>query len=412
MENNKSGTIFGAADILLPPWDCGDVRWKTYPVIACDQFTSEPDYWRSVQKLTDGRFSALEYILPEAYLGTPEEARRNAVIAGNMRNAAGRFCTYADSLVYLERTLPDGRIRRGIVGRVDLEKYDFSPESSSPVRATEQTVTERIPPRVAIRRAATVELPHVMLLMDDKKNCVISSIASEKSSMRKLYDMPLMLGGGRAAGWLVEGDVLSKAICAISDYEANASGGVVYAMGDGNHSLASAKAFYEELKAAGKAGDDHPARWALCEIVNLHDPALDFEPIYRAVSGIEPEKLIAALEAQVKPEDERCTVKAVFGGYEREVSIPATHCLAVGSLQNAIDTLDKNCGADCDYIHGLDSLGALSKEKNVTGFIFDGVMKEDLFAYVSRHGCLPRKTFSMGEARSKRYYMEARKIVL
>lgn len=230
--------------------------------------------------------------------------------------------------------------------------------------------------------------------------------------MRKLYDMPLMLGGGRAAGWLVEGDVLSKAICAISDYEANASGGVVYAMGDGNHSLASAKAFYEELKAAGKAGDDHPARWALCEIVNLHDPALDFEPIYRAVSGIEPEKLIAALEAQVKPEDERCTVKAVFGGYEREVSISATHCLAVGSLQNAIDALDKNCGADCDYIHGLDSLGALAKEKNVTGFIFDGVMKEDLFAYVSRHGCLPRKTFSMGEARSKRYYMEARKIVL
>ena len=267
--NKLPNTIFSPADILLPEFSDGR-DWTGYSVIACDQFTSEAAYWEEAEKLR-GDFSTLDFILPEAYLGTDREAAGKARIAENMKTALSKLRCHEKCMVYLERTLPDGRIRRGIIGKIDLEQYDFTPGSASAVRATEETVTKRIPPRVAVRREATVEFPHVMIFADDTKGGVVRRASDMKDSLPVLYDFDLMLGGGHVCGRLISGETLSEICAAIGEYEAERRGSVVYAMGDGNHSLASAKAFYEELKTKlGDAAADHPARWALAEIPYNH----------------------------------------------------------------------------------------------------------------------------------------------
>ena len=391
-------TIFTPAHILLP--DGGSDAYARFAVIACDQFTSEPDYWRAAEAAVGGAFSALDLILPEVYLGTPEEARRSVAIREAMLSAAERLQSHPDSLVYLERTLPDGSVRRGLVGKIDLAAYDYSPDSASPIRPTEATVTSRIPPRVAIRREATVELPHVMLLMDDPTDAVLAAAA--KSASEPIYDFSLMLGGGHARGYLLTGQALETTLAAIAAYEASREG-VVYAVGDGNHSLASAAAYYREQ------GDlDSPARYALVELVNLHDPALEFEPIYRLLKNCDPDDVLAALSAAGTSE---ITVPAVTTAGERQIPLPRTHALTVGSLQEWIDAyIAAHPGTECDYIHGEDALRTLAREDGCVGFLCNGIEKAELFPYVTAHGPLPRKTFSMGEAKSKRYYIEARKI--
>ena len=392
-------TIFTPADILLP--DGVRDTYERFAVIACDQFTSEPDYWREAEAARDGAFSALDLILPEVYLGTPEERERNAKIRETMQTAAERLQNHPDSFVYLERTLPDGSVRRGLVGKIDLSAYDYSPSSASPVRPTEATVTSRIPPRVAIRREATVELPHVMLLMDDPENAVLEAAA--RNADEPLYDFPLMLGGGHARGYHLAGQAAKDTLAAVAAYEASRTG-VVYAVGDGNHSLASAAAYYREQGAA-----DGPARYALVELVNLHDPALEFEPIYRLLKHCDPGDALVSLA--VAGEGSGVTVPAVTAAGEVMVPQPCTHALTVGSLQEWIDAyVAAHPGTECDYIHGEEALRTLAAEPDQVGFLCSGIEKEDLFPYVSRYGPLPRKTFSMGEAKSKRYYIEARKI--
>ncbi len=404
-------TVFSSADILLPDFPAGDKRFENWSVIACDQFTSEIDYWNKCKDLVGDGISAYKFILPEAYLGTVAEEPHKKTVSESMANASEILTKKLESsYVYVERTLPDGSCRRGIVGKIDLEKYDYTPDSVSAVRATEATVIERIPPRRAIREAATVELPHVLLLCDD--SYLVDKAEEVANGGEVLYNHDLMLGGGHIKGVRIKGSDFDSVI---ADYE-NGKSGLIYAVGDGNHSLASAKAHYENVKQQlGEAAADHPARYALVELVSLTEKSLVFEPIYRVVKNCSPVTLLEAFRDYANNPDgfgkyQKFTV--IFGSRSYEIYVPCPkHALSVGSLQMFLDEYLKTHEGECDYIHGEDSLEKLAREKDSIGFLFDGMAKEELFPYVEKFGTLPRKTFSMGEAKSKRYYTEARLIV-
>lgn len=406
-------TVFSPAKILLPSYAPASKDWKSYSVIACDQFTSEPEYWEKAQMMANERLSTLGLILPEAYLGTDKEEEQKSVVSENMKNVRAQLSEQGPMFVYVERTLPDGRVRPGIVGKVDLEEYDFVPGSASRIRATEETVIARIPPRVAVRKAAEVELPHVMVFANDTKKKLLAPLSEKKDSMRLLYSFELMLGGGSIKGYAVEGELLEELCCAVYEYENEAADGLVYAMGDGNHSLASAKAHFEALKAEkGSDAANHPARYALVEVVDLLDSSIEFEPIYRLLKNCDYDDFTAYVASRLGESDTSFDLTVIAKGRENKLSVPALHALSVGSLQIIIDDYLKiNSSVECDYIHGVDSLIKLSSAGKCVGFLCDGIEKSELFAYVSAHGNLPRKTFSMGEAASKRYYLEARNIV-
>lgn len=406
-------TVFSPADILFPPYEKGDKRWEQYAVIACDQFTSEISYWNEAEKIVGDELSALGLILPEAYLETDREEEQKNLVRENMKKAENKLALSENCLVYVERSLPEGGVRRGLVGKLDLMEYDFDPDSVSAVRATEQTVVSRIPPRVAVRREAVVELPHVMIFANDKKEKLFKKLADLKDKMIPLYDFSLMLGGGNIKGYKIEGELLCEVMALVEAYESSAEDDMIYAMGDGNHSLASAKAHFEAIRTEmGEDAMSHPARYALVEMVDLYDRSIEFEPIYRILLG----KGAEGFEAYAKGRRAECAecqkVVMIMGDERKGIEIPALHALTVGSLQILIDDyLKENNETVCDYIHGQDSLASLCKENENVGFLFDGVAKNELFGYVSANGTLPRKTFSMGSAYGKRYYIEARKIV-
>ncbi|MBQ8401459.1 MAG: DUF1015 domain-containing protein [Clostridia bacterium] len=407
-------TIFSPAEILLPKAQSAS-DWQKWAVIACDQFTSRMEYWNDCVSFIGGGKSAYDYILPEAYLGTGKEAEHGAEIARNMADFDPASMNVFDGIVYLERTLPDGSVRCGMVGKIDLEAYSYAADSHSPIRATEATILERIPPRQKIRAAAAIELPHILVLISDKpEDGIFASLDSAKGNLPVLYDFDLMLGGGHICGYGVQGDALAALMEKLAAYEAKNAGGVVYAMGDGNHSLASAKAHYEAVRAeiGAEAAKDHPARYALCEITALEDESLVFEPIYRIIMDCDTADVMAELEKVTEPGEGGQQVTVCIGGREevRHFTTPA-HALVVGTLQNFVDGyVQSHAGAVCDYIHGEEDLRGLAKEDRRVGFLFDSLAKADLFGYVDKYGTTPRKTFSMGEARSKRYYLEARKI--
>ena len=407
-------TIFSPAHILLPKAKTA-ADWQKWAVIACDQFTSQMDYWDDCVSLIGGARSAYDYILPEAYLNTDREAVHGAKITANMDSFDAASMDAFDGIVYLERTLPDGTVRHGMVGKIDLEAYSYAKDSRSPIRATEATILERIPPRQKIRAAAAVELPHILVLISDKpEDGIFASLREASADLPVLYDFDLMLGGGHVCGRGVTGAALDALTAKLAAYEEKNAGGVVYAMGDGNHSLASAKAHYEALKTSlgEEAAREHPARYALCEITALEDDSLVFEPIYRILLHCDAEDAAAAIAGVTAPGAGEQTVTVCIGGKEevRHFTAP-THALTVGTLQDFADAYVKaHPGVECDYIHGEEDLRILAKEEGRVGFIFDSLAKADLFAYVDKHGTTPRKTFSMGEARSKRYYLEARVI--
>lgn len=387
---------FVPADILLPK--NGFEKWAC---VACDQFTSEPEYWDGAERFVGGAPSALRCILPEVWLGD-DNSGRIAAINSEMKKylADGVFAEYPDSMVYVERTLPDGSVRRGIVGAVDLEEYDFAPDSKSAVRATEATVLSRIPPRVAIRKDAPIELTHIMLLADDPQKTIVEQFDPEADGLQKLYDFDLMQGGGHIKGWLLDGENAKRVTDALLSLARKLpDGGILIAVGDGNHSLATAKECY-------RADPSAYSRYALAELVNIHDPALVFEPIYRVVFGCDPAELIKKAGAELAPG--KNDIKWYSSKSEGRLS---TEGLPADTLQRVIDGYVAGTpGAYCDYVHGKESAIALGKEKNAVAFLFDGMDKSELFPYVTERGALPRKTFSMGEARSKRYYVEARRI--
>ncbi len=410
------------ANILLPDFDKND--GEKWAVIACDQHTSEPEYWKAAEKLAGDAPSTLALILPEVYLDETER-RVPAINARMTEYVRDVLQEHEASMILLERTLANGSVRRGIVGCIDLECYEYTKGAESLIRATEGTVLERIPPRVAVRRGASIELPHVMVLIDDPQKTVIEPVAAVADELAKSYDFDLMLGGGHVKGYFVDKarqEAVNKALEALIAPEAMAArydgefAPLLFAVGDGNHSLASAKAAYEEVKAAlGEAAKDHPARYALVEVVNLHDEALNFEPIYRVMFGVSPAAVVEALreyagnlEGFEKPQ----SVEYVHAGGEGSVIFRRpTQQLTVGTLQTFIDSyLSSHEEASVDYIHGTAATEALARREGAIGFLFDGMGKDQLFKTVMCDGALPRKTFSMGHAEDKRYYLECRKI--
>lgn len=412
-------TIFRAADILLP--DVAEM--EKWPVIACDQFTSDKDYWERVEKAAEGAPSTLNLILPEADLGTEKEAGKTEKVHKTMKEYLenGVFREYQDSFVYVERTMEDGSIRKGIVGMVDLTAYDYEAGSVSPVRATEKTVTERIPPRKRVRKGALLELPHVLMLCDDKDCLLVEAVAGKKESFPKLYDFDLMEGGGHIIGRLVSGEDARALLEALEDFEASCDGkyadlsgaSVVYAVGDGNHSLATAKACFEELKEEHPDEDmgNHPSRYALVELENIHDEALKFEPIHRAVFETDPAALVEALKKEACAEG-GFPVTVITKEGEETVTLDRTkHELPVGVLQEFLDGYLKDHAGRIDYIHDDEALRTFSAKDGAVGFLLPAMEKESLFRGVVAKGVLPRKTFSMGHSREKRYYLEARKIL-
>lgn len=416
-------TAFTSADILLPR----DAEYEKWAVIACDQFTSEPEYWQETEKLTEGAVTALDLILPEIYLGEADVDKRIDKIAANMYGYLDSdvFEEHKNALIYVERIQTDGVLRAGVVGAVDLEEYDYSKGSASQIRATEATVTERIPPRIKVREKAPIELPHIMILIDDEKKALIEPLAEHKDDMKKLYDFELMQGGGRLAGWLLTDalrDELLEKLAKFSEKEAFEkrygladTAPLTFAMGDGNHSLATAKAYYEKLKAANPDKDmsSHPARFALAEIVNLHSPALDFKAIHRIVGTADIDQMIAKMtdELGLSEEPAEQSFVTVRGGEKKKLYVhKPTSKLTVGSLQNFLDKYLAENGGDIDYIHGTEVVEKLAADGKKIGFVLPDMGKEQLFPTVIADGALPRKTFSMGHARDKRYYVEARKI--
>ncbi len=405
-------SCFRSADILLPKFRNDPERMKKWACVACDQYTSEPDYWERVGKFVGDAPSTLRVTLPEIWL---DEAGKR--IPGINRTMRGYLDTilevHPDSMIYLERTLKNGKVRKGLVGAVDLECYDYTKGAKSLVRATEGTVLERIPPRVRIREGAPIELPHIMILIDDPGKTVIEPLSGK--AFEPAYGFDLMENSGHVKGSFVTKKEQDRILASL-DKLASGTDPLLFAMGDGNHSLASAKAFWEEIKPTltGSERLTHPARYALCEIVNIHDDALDFEPIYRVLFGVDPEKVTSELKNYAKslPESslpaQTITVVTTKGG-ENIVFENPTSFLPVGTLQTFLDDFTKRSGAKTDYIHGTDSVRKLVSENSV-GFIFKGMEKSDLFPTVIADGALPRKTFSMGEADDKRFYLEARKI--
>lgn len=416
-------TAFTSADILLPR----DAEYEKWAVIACDQFTSEPEYWQETEKMTEGAVTALDLILPEIYLGEADVDKRIDKIAANMYGYLDSdvFEEHKNALIYVERIQTDGVLRAGVVGAVDLEEYDYSKGSASQIRATEATVTERIPPRIKVREKAPIELPHIMILIDDEKKALIEPLAEHKDDMKKLYDFELMQGGGRLAGWLLTDalrDELLEKLAKFSEKEAFEkrygladTAPLTFAMGDGNHSLATAKAYYEKLKAANPDKDmsSHPARYALAEIVNLHSSALDFEAIHRIVGTADIDQMMAKMteELGLSEEPAEQSFVTVRGGEKKKLYVhKPTSKLTVGSLQNFLDKYLAENGGDIDYIHGTEVVEKLAADGKKIGFVLPDMGKEQLFPTVIADDALPRKTFSMGHARDKRYYVEARKI--
>ena len=388
---------FVPADILLPRG--GFEKWAC---IACDQFSSEPEYWEEAAKFVGDAPSALKCVLPEVWLGKDDAARIEAVNRQMKEYVAGGiFDEYRGAMIYVERTLPDNSVRRGVVGAVDLEEYDYRAGSKSAIRATEATVLSRIPARVEIRRGAAIELPHVLLLIDDPGDAVIGQIDPEKQKLKKLYDFDLMQGGGHLRGWLLEGRDAVRVTRAVGKLgDGVRDGSMTVAVGDGNHSLAAAKEYYAQNPLPRN-------RFALAELINIHDPSLVFEPIYRVVFGCDPCELIKEAKTALRPG--KNAIRWYSAGAEGGLS---TDGLPADTLQRVIDEYTaKHPDARCDYVHGEDSAVKLGRsDPGTVAFLFEGMDKAELFPYVEKHGSLPRKTFSMGEARSKRYYLEARKI--
>ena len=430
-------------EILLPKQGLSLQKWA---VVACDQYTSQPEYWKEAEELVGGAPSTLELIYPEVYLGETEPEKRIARIRAAMDEyLRDDVLVEQEGMIYVERVAA-GRTRKGLVLCVDLEQYDYNKGSTSLIRATEGTILERLPPRIKIREGAPLELPHIMVLIDDPRDTVLGPLTAGKASLEKVYDFDLMMGAGHLAGFRVQDRAVEagiiKALEGLADptnfakkYELEPGRAVLlYAMGDGNHSLATAKAIWEKTKERAKDREavmGSSTRYALVELVNLHDAALEFEPIHRVIFDIAEGKdllgeLLGALSGtlrevgtveQMQAEVRKSTPAAQRFGVIREqgygvVEIgSAPSNLPVGSLQSVLDPFMKAGGArEIDYVHGTGPVDSLGKKSGNMGFFLPAMNKHDLFKTVIIDGALPRKTFSMGEAEEKRFYMECRKL--
>ncbi len=431
-------TGFRLPRICLPRPGVDLAKWA---VVACDQYTSEPEYWHRAELEVGSAPSSLRLIFPEVYLESADAPARIARIQHAMRSdlAQGLFIE-RDGAIVVERNV-DGQTRRGLMLELDLEHYDFRADSTSLIRPTEGTIVARLAPRIAVRRDAELELPHILVLIDDPTGSVIEPIAAARAELTRLYDTPLMLGGGQVTGYAVDaarGERAVQALSALAQPQAFAqrygvpagTPAMLFAVGDGNHSLATAKAIWQQSKAT--LGMAHPSRWALVEVENIHDAALHFAPIHRLLFGVRADvraALAAAFGSRVTLADVpsaalmREHVQGTPDGQQAVGLIgpgarfcvvtftAAPSSLAVGTLQPLIDRLLEQGGAaQVDYVHGDDVLDRLAQQADCVGFHLAGLSKHELLRRVVHEGPLPRKTFSLGEAHQKRYYVEARRI--
>lgn len=413
---------FKRGNILLPK-NTDMTKWS---VVACDQYTSEPEYWNSVREIVGSNPSTLNLTLPEIYLEESDVEERIKKINQNMEELVNMnfFNEYSDSMIYLERTQEDGKVREGLMGIVDLEDYSYEKGSQTLIRATEKTVIERIPPRVKVRENALLELPHIMILIDDEKKNIIESLKNKVTESDIVYDFDLMKNGGHIKGYLLNNETMDEVderleCLADKDYFENKygvkdKGILLFAMGDGNHSLATAKACYENLKKEiGEKALSSKSRYALVELVNLHSDALEFEAINRVIFNTDKDKLLNSLKEYytINKEGNGQEFRVVTDSIDEAwyIENPKSN-IAVGSIQMFLDDYLKDNVGKIDYIHGEDVTKSLASKDNNVGFIFGAMAKEDLFKTVILDGALPRKTFSMGHANDKRYYLETRKI--
>lgn len=426
------------AHVFLPRPGVDLGKWA---VIACDQFTSQPEYWRQVEETVGDAPSTLNLIFPEVYLEREGAVERIQRIQKTMKDylSEGMLVPH-EGMVYVERRV-GGKMRKGLVLALDLEHYDYNKGSSSLIRATEGTIVDRLPPRIRIREGASLELPHILVLIDDPMGTVIEPVSASKDSLKALYDFELMTGSGHLNGYLVDNPDIEagiiKALEQLADPQAfSARYGIskdqpvlLFAMGDGNHSLATAKAIWEKKRT--QVGMDHPSRYALVEIENVHDQGLEFAPIHRVVFGLKQD-ILAAMQGyyqagytldpcknfaemvtrvdEVTGLTQRIGVVSPQGFSLVEIANPSSN-LPVGTLQTFLDDFMKIGGAEkIDYVHGEEVIRQLGQAPGNIAFYLPGMNKGDLFKTVILDGALPRKTFSMGEAHEKRFYMECRKI--
>ena len=428
--NNKS--CFTPAHILLPAEQIPLEQWGC---VACDQFTSDRGYWQQAEQTAADCPSTLNLILPEVYLEDDDVDQRIAHIHTAMDAYSRSVLTRAvDGFIYVERTEQSGRVRQGLVGKVDLEAYSYRRGAPCAVRPSESTVESRIPPRMKVRAGAALETPHIMMLADDPQRTLIEPVAAHKDELRKVYEGELMMGGGHIAGWAVEDPALlaqiDSALAALGSQEAfdakyPAAAGkapLTLAVGDGNHSLATAKAYWEELKKTltPEQAENHPARWCLAEVCNVHSDAIEIEPIHRVLFNVD---CAAVLLALITWSDENMAGICFGGEKQQPFTLAGPHVanvlsfedptapLTVGTIDEFIEYyLERHPEARVDYVHDEPAVRALCK-KGAVAFLMPPFAKGDLFKGVVMGGVLPRKTFSMGHAEEKRYYVECRKIV-
>ena len=404
-------SCFLPADILLPDEQADFEKWA---VVACDQFTSQKEYWEKAADFVGNAPSTLKIIYPEVYLveGDARIPQIRREMEAYLKEGVLKE-RVKDGFVFVRRKTESGE-RLGLVGKLDLEQYDFTPATTAPGRATEGTILSRIPPRVRIRRGAPIESPHIMMLVDDPQMQLIEPLAQK--NLPKLYDTELMLGGGQISGYAVEGEAARMTEKRIEAMQKE-SGGFFLAAGDGNHSLATAKACWEEIRPTLSEEErrNHPARYALCELVNLHSPALIFRPIHRVVFGADAAELESGFDAYAKKNGMRLVsgseIAFVQNGEKRGFDIEERgNRLPVDVLQKYLDEVcAQRPDWSLDYVHGDEDAVSLARQ-NAAAILLSAMEKSALFPAIAAGGVLPRKTFSMGEATEKRYYMECRKI--
>ena len=415
---------FKEGNILIPK----NIDMTKWSVVACDQYTSEPDYWQEVKDIVKDTPSTLNLTLPEIYLEEKDVDEKIHKINDTMDDLLAKdfFYEYKDAMIYLERTQNDGLVREGLIGLIDLEAYSYEIGDESLIRGTEKTVIERVPPRVKIRKNASLELPHIMVLIDDDKKEIIESLKNEATKKDIIYDFNLMKNGGHVKGYLLNKNTIKNVktkLETLADpknfqkkYNIKNKNVLLFAMGDGNHSLTAAKVCYENLKKSMKEEEylNHPSRYALVELVNLHSDALTFESINRVVFNTNPKDLLDKLKKYYNLNKDgigqEITIITKNSDETWYISNPKSN-IAVGSIQIFLDEYLENNPGKIDYIHGTKATKDLvSKSENNIGFIFNPIKKEELFKTVILDGTLPRKTFAMGHSYDKRYYLEARKI--
>lgn len=431
MDKNALPTAVRPADILLPKKDIDLEKWAT---VACDQFTSQPEYWKKVEDFVGSAPSTLRITYPEVYLEQPDKEDRIRKINEEMaRYLEGNiFDTYPDSFILVERVC-SGSVRYGLMAALDLECYDYSKGSRTQIRATEGTILERIPPRKEIRKNADLELPHIMVLISDEKESVIEPLVGKKDCLKVVYDTELMMDGGHLKGYLVDSEEDKQCIMkAFKDLEnrLDPANPLLFAMGDGNHSLATAKSCWEDLKKEldEQERENHPSRFALVEIENIFCTGLEFEPIHRVFFNLKEKDFSAELikhaksvfTKKVESKEKLLELINAEGTQKFGISnsdglylceIIGAECFtAAATMQLVIDALLKNNLCTVDYIHGVDVTIELSQKEGNIGIILPEVSKKTFFETILKDGSFPRKTFSIGHANEKRYYMEARRI--